>query len=283
MGRTALPWKMAIFALLWLSQKIRSFLASFDNDGHSIVYNRIVKGLRSVLLPLPPRPNRAWIEWVLWTAHLGLYFSVLWRLQCKQYPFLLLGVTYEYWLIISYRSASLYGVTSVQAFLYFSDYKQDGRWIRSTVRSIRQMPLFLHMDKTTHLGDAPLVREFSVTRQLLYCHFFRILDTIQIALIVHALYSYLVTSFGNYAVLLSPTWYALPNQWSCLSTWRFPGWLRSMLAQIYVTTFSNMIVRGWVVQYSDIACESLKTYLKDFLPGEYQSVGLLLCQTVPRQ
>ncbi|KJA22398.1 hypothetical protein HYPSUDRAFT_121882, partial [Hypholoma sublateritium FD-334 SS-4] len=70
-------------------------------------------------------------------------------------------------------AAILYGVTSVQAFLYFSDCKQDGRWLRGMVGG------------------------------------FLILDTVHIAFTAHGLYFYLVTSFGDYTVLLSPTWQVL--------------------------------------------------------------------------
>ncbi|KAF8180840.1 hypothetical protein BJ912DRAFT_1062286 [Pholiota molesta] len=95
-------------------------------------------------------------------------------------------------------AAVLYGVTSVQTFMYFRDCKEDGRLLRCLV-------LFLWA-----------------------------LDTIHFAFTSHGLYFYLVTSFGDFAVLLSPTW--------------------TILAQVYVTNLSDLIVRGFFAMRVSILC-----------------------------
>ncbi|KAF9471997.1 hypothetical protein BDN70DRAFT_515464 [Pholiota conissans] len=74
--------------------------------------------------------------------------------------------------------------------------------------------------------------------------FLWILDTIHLAFTSHGLYFYLVTSFGDYAVLLAPTW--------------------AILAQVYVTNLSDLIVRGFFAIRVSILC------------GERRLLGIVL-------
>ncbi|KAF8889447.1 hypothetical protein CPB84DRAFT_1449062 [Gymnopilus junonius] len=98
--------------------------------------------------------------------------------------------------------AILYGITSVQTFLYFHDSRDDGRLLKLVV-------LFLWL-----------------------------LDTIHLALICHGLYFYMVTNFGDFAVLASPTW--------------------TLIAQVYLTTISDLIVRGFFCRRVFILCSRRK-------------------------
>ncbi|PPQ92810.1 hypothetical protein CVT25_004068 [Psilocybe cyanescens] len=64
----------------------------------------------------------------------------------------------------------LYGVTSVQTFIYFQHTHKDGRWFRAAI------------------------------------FFLWLLDTIHVAFTAHGIYFYLVTNFGAYSILEAPTW-----------------------------------------------------------------------------
>ncbi|KAF8968560.1 hypothetical protein BDZ97DRAFT_1727027 [Flammula alnicola] len=65
------------------------------------------------------------------------------------------------------------------------------------------------------------------------------LDTIHLAFTSHGLYFYLVTSFGDFEVLLGPTW--------------------TILAQVYVTNLSDLIVRGFFAMRVSVLCGRRKT------------------------
>ncbi|KIM34900.1 hypothetical protein M413DRAFT_32922 [Hebeloma cylindrosporum] len=95
-------------------------------------------------------------------------------------------------------AAILYGVTSVQAFLYFHDSRGDGRPLLAMV------------------------------------FFLWIIDTIHLGFTAHGLYFYLITSFGDFRVLLSPTW--------------------TILAQVYLTTISTLIARGFFARRVFVLC-----------------------------
>ena len=86
----------------------------------------------------------------------ALLFSVLSLLPCKSFPI--------------FRDTDsdildrLYGVTSVQAFLYFSDCKQDGRWLRGMVRGFHIQKRSLSLRNRE--GVVSVVR--GLVRNLLY-------------------------------------------------------------------------------------------------------------------
>ncbi|KDR84511.1 hypothetical protein GALMADRAFT_716220 [Galerina marginata CBS 339.88] len=122
-------------------------------------------------------------------------------------------------LLGTFTASILYGVTSVQTFLYFHDSRNDGRFLKSLV-------LFLW-----------------------------ILDTIHLGFTYHGLYFYLVTNFGNFAVLLSPTW--------------------SILAQVYITTISDLIVRGVFSRRVSLLCGP-RRMLAFFLPVFIMTLSLLV-------
>ncbi|KDR74137.1 hypothetical protein GALMADRAFT_605176 [Galerina marginata CBS 339.88] len=92
-------------------------------------------------------------------------------------------------------AALMYGLTSLQTFLYFSHPRNDKRWLSTMI-----MVLW-------------------------------VLDTIHFAFTAHGVYFYLITNFGNFAAVASPTW--------------------SILVQVYASTIIGAIVRcifGWRVQ-----------------------------------
>ncbi|PPQ99279.1 hypothetical protein CVT24_009279 [Panaeolus cyanescens] len=107
----------------------------------------------------------------------------------------------------SLAAAVLYGVTSVQIFLYFQRPQEDGKWFRLLC------------------GQSLAICTVSEAGICLL----RILDTVHMALTAHGLYVYLITNFGNYDVLLSPTW--------------------AVLAQVYPTNISD-IIKGVSVAFS---------------------------------
>jgi len=84
-------------------------------------------------------------------------------------------------------AAVLYGITCLQTFVYYKKGKGDQAWFKAII------------------------------------YFLWFLDTFHLALITHALYFYLITSYANPLTLLFPTW--------------------SILSQVYVTCVSDLIVR----------------------------------------
>ncbi|KAF9033565.1 hypothetical protein BJ165DRAFT_1410304 [Panaeolus papilionaceus] len=110
----------------------------------------------------------------------------------------------------SLAAAVLYGVTSVQIFLYFQRPQEDGKRFR------------------------------------LLIFFLWILDTLHMALTAHGLYVYLITNFGNYDVLLSPTW--------------------AVLAQVYPTNISDIIVRSVFARRVSVLCGFKHRRLRIILP-----------------
>ncbi|KAF9033566.1 hypothetical protein BJ165DRAFT_753727 [Panaeolus papilionaceus] len=107
-------------------------------------------------------------------------------------------------------AAILYGITSVQTFMYFHDYKEDGR-------TLKGMVLMLW-----------------------------ILDTIHLGFTTHGLYHYLVTNFGNYGVLIGPTW--------------------TILSQVYITNISTITVRWFFARRVSVLC-GRRYALGMILPG----------------
>ncbi|PPQ86086.1 hypothetical protein CVT25_003151 [Psilocybe cyanescens] len=92
-------------------------------------------------------------------------------------------------------AALMYDLTTLQTFLYFNSYKSDKRWLSSMILVLW------------------------------------ILDSIHFALTAHGVYFYLITNFGYFAAVASPTW--------------------SILLQVYASTMIGAIVRcifGWRVQ-----------------------------------
>ncbi|KAF9552153.1 hypothetical protein CPC08DRAFT_302520 [Agrocybe pediades] len=110
----------------------------------------------------------------------------------------------------SFAAAILYGVTSVQTFLYFQGAKGDGRVMKCTIF-------------------------------LLW-----ILDTTHTAITAHGIYFYLVTNFGNFAVLEAPTW--------------------SVLGGVYLTNLSDIIVRGFFARRVRSLCGHGRPVLRNLLP-----------------
>ncbi|KAF9524763.1 hypothetical protein CPB83DRAFT_886020 [Crepidotus variabilis] len=120
-------------------------------------------------------------------------------------------------------AAVLYGVTTVQTFMFFHEYRirnNDGLRLQSMV-------LFLWILDTVHLGFT-----------------------------CHGLYYYLVTNFGNYKVLIGPTW--------------------TILAQVYLTNLSDFIVRAFFARRVSVLCGQRKT-LRVILPF---TIILLSCLVV---
>jgi hypothetical protein len=96
----------------------------------------------------------------------------------------------------------LYGITCLQTFVYHKKGRGDHKSFKATI------------------------------------YFLWFLDTFHLALITHALYFYLITSYAEPVKLLFPTW--------------------SILAQVYVTIVSDLIIRGiyarrvWIISRSII-------------------------------
>jgi len=108
-------------------------------------------------------------------------------------------------------AAILYGVTSVQTFMYFQGHSsQDGRLFKSAI------------------------------------FWLWVVDTIHIAFTTHGMYYYLVTSFGMFEVLLAPTW--------------------SLLAGVYLTNISDIIVRCFFAMRVYLLCGRSRPILRVVLP-----------------
>ncbi|KAF8889446.1 hypothetical protein CPB84DRAFT_1849393 [Gymnopilus junonius] len=108
-------------------------------------------------------------------------------------------------------AAILYGVTSVQTFLYFQGHSsQDGLFFKIAIFGLWAV------------------------------------DTIHIAFTAHGMYYYLVTSFGMFEVLLAPTW--------------------SLLAGVYLTNISDIIVRCFFAMRVYLLCGRSRPILRVFLP-----------------
>ncbi|KAF9552151.1 hypothetical protein CPC08DRAFT_302352 [Agrocybe pediades] len=117
-------------------------------------------------------------------------------------------------------SGCLYGVTSVQTFLYFHDFKEDSMKIKTMVFVLW------------------------------------ILDTIHLIFACHGLYIYLVTNYGNFESLLEPTW--------------------TILAQVYVTSLSDLIVRGFFSRRVFVLCVRRNKLLAWALPTIIITLALIV-------
>ncbi|KDR71513.1 hypothetical protein GALMADRAFT_253823 [Galerina marginata CBS 339.88] len=128
----------------------------------------------------------------------------------------------------SLAASILYGVTSVQTFLYFQNTSGDGGIFQSSIFSL-------------WLSYAPLVK--NVAEQTLL---FRVLDTIHMAFTAHGIYFYLVTNFGRFQVLLRPTW--------------------SLLAGVYLTNISDIMVRCFFAKRVSSLCGHRRPILRVVIP-----------------
>ncbi|KAF8882581.1 hypothetical protein BD779DRAFT_1674920 [Infundibulicybe gibba] len=105
-------------------------------------------------------------------------------------------------------AAVLYGIICIQAFIFL----RRGKW-----------------------KD---VRSYCFTVSVLW-----IIDTANLVFITHTLYYYMVSNYGDARALASPTWYATcPFHRKGNDTYS-PHTFRSLLALVYVTCTSNLVVR----------------------------------------
>lgn len=90
--------------------------------------------------------------------------------------------------------------------MFFHDYgsqNNDGWFLKSVVTA---RGLLCRKYVLTYLGPFFTVRRSSSCELFkVDCCFYRLLDTVQLGLTIQGLYHYLVTNFGNFTVIMSPT------------------------------------------------------------------------------
>ncbi|KDR79684.1 hypothetical protein GALMADRAFT_154478 [Galerina marginata CBS 339.88] len=100
-------------------------------------------------------------------------------------------------------AAVFYGITCLQTFTYFKKGRQDPTFLKTVICFLWSV----------------VISEMDVSDY--FC--FRVIDTLHLAFIAHALYFYLITNYGNPTALEFPTW--------------------TILSQIYLTICSDSTVR----------------------------------------
>ncbi|RDB28743.1 hypothetical protein Hypma_014825 [Hypsizygus marmoreus] len=97
--------------------------------------------------------------------------------------------------------------------------------------------------------------------------FLWLLDTLHLALVTHGIYYYLISNYGNLPALASPTW--------------------SLLAQVYVTCISDLIIRGvfgrrvWLMAgKSKIIVTGIQRDLVRILPPSSPMPNIVLTESI---
>ena len=113
----------------------------------------------------------------------------------------------------------LYGMTTLQAFIYYQTYPNDSRALKYLVRSSTWYWIFpSHFVHDLSIGCCCLVSPLlsSLVALLLIVALFRILETVHTGFCMQFMYSYLVKGFGNYINFLIVNQYVSMQNYSIL-------------------------------------------------------------------
>jgi hypothetical protein len=139
--------------------------------------------------------------------------------------------------------SSLYGMTNVQTFIYFKSCERD-RWpLRLTVSPSCRSALNYQFDRSKKgCCIMVLIRTWRLESCLTHS-WRRVLDSLHLAFVSHALYFYSVTSFDDILALLTPTWFVLiftfPTYWQLT-------WLHRSISVCFCFALLSIIFLNWI-------------------------------------
>ncbi|PPQ66247.1 hypothetical protein CVT26_010948, partial [Gymnopilus dilepis] len=102
-------------------------------------------------------------------------------------------------------AAVLYGVTTVQTFIYARNFKHDPSFLKIMVRTTVSQ-LFLQTKVCLHLGRVFMVSVYFDFAMTFTTFLHRVLDTMHFAFIAQGLYVYLIRDFGDFFALDYMPW-----------------------------------------------------------------------------
>ncbi len=105
-------------------------------------------------------------------------------------------------------SPSFYGITILQTVIYYKQYPNDPWLFRYSVREIIRFDGIFLTNKQVAILWCAYRKLYKITSWILTSTIIsRILDTLHVAISTHALYFYMIESFGNYLPLFGIIWY----------------------------------------------------------------------------
>ena len=115
---------------------------------------------------------------------------------------------------MSFTNDSLFGITLLQGYLYYVNYSKDWLYQRVAVIAISLQSLWISLTGIALSGRIPHVRHISSTvgfinlikeRSSPSSH--RVCDALHLALTIHAMYHYLITSIGDPRAQFFVVWF----------------------------------------------------------------------------
>lgn len=182
----------------------------FDNcflafvHGRITIYNTMAETL---LLSL----ESATLNNTVGALFLGVLIAMLWVALSSPFPRTRLsGVDID-----DDSGYSLFAITTLQTYWYYFLYPKDSQLHKFSVSQIGITCLVpWNPNRVPYTGCSPMVRIVQLSLQLQFDDVCRILDALQLALTIQAVYTYIVTGFGDRIESIS--WY-VPRVLSCSS------------------------------------------------------------------